>query len=139
MASYNQVTLIGNLTRDVEIKTTPKGSSIGSFGLAVNRKYTTESGEKREEVTFVDITVFGKSAETLAQYTKKGSPLFVEGRLKLDSWDDKATGTKRSKLHVICEQFQFLGGKDGAERSAAPAGRSPAPRGNDAPQDDIPF
>ena len=149
MAYHNKVTLMGNLTRDIEIKQTNGGKSVGSVGMAINRKYTTESGEKREEVTFVDLTIFGKQAETLAQYTKKGSQLFVEGRLKLDSWDDKATGAKRSKLHVIVEEFQFLGSKDGgAERAPArqqepgleqpSQSRGRADRPN-VPEDDIPF
>ena len=149
MASFNQVTLMGNLTRDIELKTTPKGSSIGSFGLAVNRKYTTESGEKKEEVTFIDLTIFGKGADILAKYTKKGNPLFVTGRLKLDSWDDKATGAKRSKLNVIVEDFQLLGSKGDHDDDSRSSAHTPAPSrgaaapknevGNDGPEDDIPF
>ena len=98
MASYNKVMIIGNLTRDPEIKYTPKGTAIADIGLAVNRNYTTDSGEKREEVTFIDVTLWGRVAEIVGEYCKKGRPLFVEGRLQLDSWDDKATGQKRSKL-----------------------------------------
>src|SRR5512137_1138811 len=110
MASFNQVILIGNLTRDPELRYTPKGMAIAKFGLAVNRTWKTETGESREEVTFIDIDAFGRQAETLCQYVKKGSPLFVEGRLRLDQWDDKQTGQKRSKLGVVLEGFQFLGG-----------------------------
>ena len=111
MASYNKVTLIGNLTRDPELKYTPKGTAIADIGLAVNRTYTTEGGEKREEVTFIDVTLWGRVAEIVGEYCKKGRPLFVEGRLQLDTWDDKATGQKRSKLKVVGENIQLLGSK----------------------------
>ena len=113
MASYNKVMIIGNLTRDPEIKYTPKGTAIADIGLAVNRNYTTESGEKREEVTFIDVTLWGRVAEIVGEYCKKGRPLFVEGRLQLDSWDDKATGQKRSKLKVVGENIQLLGSREG--------------------------
>jgi single-strand DNA-binding protein len=113
MASFNKVMLIGNLTRDPEIKYTPKGTAIADIGLAVNRAYTTDSGEKREEVTFIDVTLWGRVAEIVGEYCKKGRPLFVEGRLQLDSWDDKQTGQKRSKLKVIGENIQLLGGREG--------------------------
>jgi single-strand DNA-binding protein len=143
MASYNKVILVGNLTRDPELRYTPKGMAIAKIGLAVNRNWTTESGEKKEEVTFVDVDAFGRQAETLAQYMKKGSPLLVEGRLKLDQWDDKQTGQKRSKLGVIVEGFQFLGGGNreggGGEaprRPAAPSAPSPSP--SSAPEPDMP-
>ena len=109
MASYNKVMLLGNLTRDPEVKYTPKGSAVADIGLAVNRTYTTDGGEKREEVTFVDVTMWGRQAEIAGEYLKKGRPLFVEGRLQLDTWDDKQTGQKRSKLRVVCENFQMLG------------------------------
>ena len=113
MASYNKVTLIGNLTRDPELKYTPKGTAIADIGLAVNRSYTTDTGEKKEEVTFIDVTLWGRIAEIVGEYCKKGRPLFVEGRLQLDSWDDKATGQKRSKLKVIGENIQLLGSREG--------------------------
>ncbi len=115
MASYNKVILLGNLTRDPELRYTPKGSAVARLGLAVNRKYTLETGESREEVTFIDIDAWGKQAELIGQYCKKGSPLFVEGRLKLDQWDDKNTGQKVSKLRVHLENFQFVGAPRGAE------------------------
>jgi single-strand DNA-binding protein len=118
MASFNQVTIIGNLTRDPEIRYTPKGSAVGDVSLAVNRKYKTDSGEAKEETTFVDCTAWGKTAELIGQYCKKGNPLFIVGRLQQDTWEDKATGQKRSKLKVVIENMQFLGGKsDGGERS----------------------
>ncbi len=112
MASVNKVILIGNLTRDPEIKYTPKGMAVAEVGLAVNRKYKVEN-EMREEVTFLDVTFWGKQAEVVGQYMKKGRPMYIEGRLQLDTWDDKQTGQKRSKLRVVAEDFQFLGGKDG--------------------------
>lgn len=104
--------LIGNLTRDPEVRYTPKGTAVTDLGLAINRNYSTDDGDKREETTFVDITFWGRQAETLGQYMKKGRPLYVEGRLQLDTWDDKNTGQKRSKLKVVGENFQFLGGRD---------------------------
>lgn len=165
MANLNKVMLIGNLTRDPEIKYTPKGTAIAAFGLAVNRNYTTETGEKREEVTFIDLEAFGRVAEIIGEYCKKGKPLYAEGRLKLDSWDDKASGQKRSKLKVIVENIQLLGGREGGPggggggphvdadyadsqvaspppaRRAAPAQapRPPADPDLDAAPDDIPF
>lgn len=116
--NLNKLLLAGNLTRDPEMRYTPKGSAICGFGLAVNRKWKTETGDEKEEVTFVDVTAFGKQAEVIAQYLKKGNPLFLEGRLKLDQWDDKKTGEKRSKLAVVLESFQFL--PRGEKQQAAP-------------------
>jgi single-strand DNA-binding protein len=156
MASYNKVILVGNLTRDPELRYTPKGMAIAKIGLAVNRRWTPEGGEQREETTFVDIDAFGKQAETIAQYMKKGSPLLVEGRLRLDQWDDKQTGQKRSKLGVVLEGFQFLGSggtrtegappAEAARRPAAPAAPAaepapPPPSESDGPphEDDVPF
>lgn len=158
MASYNKVILVGNLTRDPELRYTPKGMAITKIGLAVNRRWTSESGEQREETTFVDIDAFGKQAETIAQYMKKGSPMLVEGRLRLDQWDDKQTGQKRSKLGVVLDGFQFLGSggtrtegappAEAARRSPAPAPAPPAaepapasPPEPDGPphEDDVPF
>ena len=110
MPNLNKVMLMGNLTRDPEIKYTPKGTAIANFGIAVNRNYSTESGEKREEVTFIDLEAFGRTAEIIGEYFKKGRPIYVEGRLKLDSWDDKQTGQKKSKLRVVVDSFEFLGG-----------------------------
>ncbi len=112
MASLNKVMLIGNLTRDPEVRYTPKGQAIATFGIAVNRQYTLDSGEKREEVTFVDVTLWARLAEIAGEYLKKGRPVYIEGRLQLDSWDDKATGAKRTKLSVIGENLQMLGSRD---------------------------
>jgi len=110
MASFNKVILLGNLTRDPEVRYTPKGSAVTDLGIAVNRQYTLENGEKREEVTFVDVTFWGRTAEVAGEYLKKGRPIFIEGRLQLDTWDDKQSGQKRSKLKVIGETMQMLGG-----------------------------
>src|ERR1700761_2022073 len=142
MASYNKVILVGNLTRDPELRYTPKGMAIAKIGLAVNRNWTSESGEQKEEVTFIDVDAFGRQAETLAQYMKKGRPLMVEGRLKLDQWDDKQTGQKRSRLGVTLEGFQFIdggnreggGGGDAAPRPARPSSAAkPPPSDSDGP------
>ncbi|MBC2592832.1 single-stranded DNA-binding protein [Ruficoccus amylovorans] len=132
MASYNKVILLGNLTRDPEVRVTPGGMSICKFGLAVNRNFTTKDGEKREETTFVDIDAFGRQAEVIAKYLGKGRSIFVEGRLRLDQWDDKGSGEKRSKLGVVLENFQFVGGRDDAGAGGGNGGgyeqSSPPPR-----------
>jgi single-strand DNA-binding protein len=113
MPSYNQVLLMGNVTRDPQLKQLPSGSAVADFGLATNRKYRTAAGEDKEETCFVDCAAFGKQAEVIHQYCQKGKPLFIEGRLKHDTWEDAKSGAKRRKLSVIVENFQFLGGKDG--------------------------
>src|SRR6187549_2253365 len=123
MPNLNKVMLMGNLTRDPEIKYTPKGTAIAQIGMAVNRNYTLENGEKREEVTFIDIEAYGRQAEVIGEYCKKGRPLYVEGRLKLDTWDDKQSGQKRSKLKVVIESFQFLGSREGGKSEEAPPQR----------------
>ena len=118
MANLNQVLLMGNLTRDVETRHTPSGAMLAKFGLAMNRKFRDgKTNELRDETTFVDIEVWGKQAEVAAKYLSKGKPVFIEGRLRLDQWDDKQTGQKRSKLCVVAERFQFLPGGPGAQRS----------------------
>jgi len=153
MASFNKVILMGNLTRDPELRYTPKGLAIAKIGLAVNRNWTSESGEKKEEVTFVDVDIFGRTAENVGQYMKKGRPILIEGRLRLDQWDDKQTGQKRSKLGVVGEVVQFLGsptggGESGGEaprRPSAPAAAPSAPAPETEPDvpphegDDVPF
>src|SRR4051794_24330679 len=113
MASYNRVLLMGNLTRDPQLKYLPSQTAVAEFGVACNRKFRTAQGEDREEVTFVDVTAWGKQAEVINQYMTKGKPIFIEGRLKLDQWEDKNGGGKRSKLTVVIENFQFVGGRDG--------------------------
>ena len=158
MANLNKVMLIGNVTRDPEIKYTPKGSAVTDLGIAVNRVYTPEGGEKREETTFVDVTLWGRQAEIAGEYCKKGRSIYIEGRLQLDSWEDKTSGQKRSKLRVVGETFQLLGprpggggGGGGEEYSERPPRREQPSSGggfskgsNTAPQppieeDDIPF
>lgn len=160
MASFNKVILLGNLTRDPELKYTPKGTAVAQIGLAVNRVYSNDQGEKVEEVTFVDVDLFGRTAEIANEYLRKGRPVLIEGRLKLDSWDDKQSGQKRSKLKIIGEAMQLLGGRDNAgggggggggdeireSRSSAPPPRRPSappPKAQDPdldqPEDDIPF
>ena len=131
MANFNKVILAGNLTRDPELRYTPKGTAVAKLGLALNRNWTTETGEKREEVTFVDVDAFGKQAEVIAQYLRKGRSLLVEGRLKLDQWDDKQTGAKKSKLGVVLESFSFLDSGNRTAEGGAPvpsAPSAPAPR-----------
>lgn len=133
MPSLNKVLLMGNLTRDPELRVTPKGTPICQFGLAVNRQFKMESGESREEVTFVDIEAWGKQGETIAKYCTKGRPLFVEGRLKLDTWEDKNTKEKRSKMRIVLENFQFLGdGRGGGAGGAGGAGAGGAAAGGAA-------
>jgi single-strand DNA-binding protein len=127
MASFNKVILAGNLTRDPELRYTPKGTAIAKLALAVNRRWTGEDGQQREEVTYVDIDAFGKQAETIAQYLKKGGGILLEGRLKLDQWDDKQTGQKRSRLGVVLDGFTFLGtGRSDGAPSVAPISPGPA-------------
>jgi single-strand DNA-binding protein len=122
MASFNKVFLMGNLTRDVQLKYLPSQTAVAEFGLACNRKFRTANGEDREEVTFVDITAFGKQAEVLNQYMSKGKPIFIEGRLKFDQWDDKNGGGKRSKLTVVVDNFQFIGAPGGRDGGGAGGG-----------------
>jgi single-strand DNA-binding protein len=154
--SFNKVLLMGNLTRDVEIRHTSGNTAVGNFGIAVNRRFKTQSGEQREEVTFVDCEAWGRTAEVMSQYLGKGRSVFIEGRLKLDQWEDKNGGGKRSKLSVVVENFQFVdsnqgggqgqggggGGGGGYARSNAGGGGGgyDGPSGN-APidHDDIPF
>jgi len=150
MASFNKVILVGNLTRDPELRYTPKGTAIAKLGLAVNHKWRNEAGELKEEVTFVDIDAFGKQAETIGQYLKKGRPILIEGRLRLDTWEDKQTNQKKSRLGIVMESFQFLDsgnrgeGDAPTERSARPAAAKPpgaaAEADGPAPEeDDVPF
>ena len=142
--NFNQVILMGRLTRDPELRYTPKGSPIATLGLAINRKTKMEGGEQKEEVTFVDVTAFGKQAETLSQYLKRGSPIHLVGRLRTESWDDKTTGQKRSKLVVVLESFQFLGKQTDeaapARDKQAQAELGTAPKDEPAAEgDDVPF
>jgi len=141
MASLNRVFLMGNLTRDPELRYIPSGQAVCAFGLAVNNKYG--SGDDRKEDTlFIDVTVWGKAAESSAEYLKKGSPVFIEGRLRLRQWDDKETGQKRSKMEVTASTVQFLpsarqGG--GAAKGGSQGGEEPPTDMPSAPDDDVPF
>jgi len=157
MASFNKVILMGNLTRDPELRVTANGNSICKLGLATSRVYSTKDGERREETTFVDIDAFGKQAEVINKYMRKGRPIMVEGRLKLDQWE--SDGQKRSKLSVVLENFQFLGSRDdnddgssggGYEKSSPPARSASAASApattaanfsndNDTLDEDVPF
>ena len=126
MPSLNKVLLMGNLTRDPELRVTPKGTPICQFSLAINRQFKMESGETREEVIYVDVEAWGKQGETIAKYVTKGRPLYVEGRLRLDQWEDKNTKEKRSRMKVVLEQFQFLGdGRGSAVGGAAQGSAEP--------------
>jgi len=150
MANFNKVILAGNLTRDPELRYTPKGLAIAKIGIAINRTWKNETGETKEEVTFVDVDAFGKTAETIGQYLKKGRPILMEGRLRYETWDDKQTNAKRSKLGVVLESFQFLDSgrtEAGGTRPAAPAATAAPAAAAAAPeaeapepeQDDVPF
>jgi len=163
MASVNKVMLLGNLTRDPEIRYTPKGTAVTDLGMAINRIRTGDNGERSEEVTYVDVTLWGRTAELAGQYLSKGRSVFIEGRLQLDQWDDKATGQKRSRLRVVGENMQFIGGQGqgggggnaqgGNQQQSKPAQQQQQTSGDSAPPqsggaaassfdddaDDIPF
>lgn len=112
MASLNKVMLIGNLTRDPEVRYTPKGTAVCDMAIAVNRRFLNEAtGERQEEVTYLDIVLWGKQAELAGQYLAKGRSVYIEGRLQMDTWEDKATGQKRSKIKIVCENMQFIDSK----------------------------
>ena len=163
MASFNKVILVGNLTRDPEVRYTPGGTAVSDIGLAVNRTwFDKQSNQRREDVTFVDITLWGRQAEVAGEYLAKGRSVLIEGRLHLDQWEDKTTGKKQSKLKVVGENMTMLGSKsDGGGggpqgggnrgRGAAPSGGAPARQEPDPaesfydspaeniPDDDVPF
>ena len=148
MPSYNKVLLMGNITRDVQLKQTSGNQSVVEIGVAVNRKYKTKDGQEREEVTFVDCECWGPRAEVIAKYFTKGKPIFIEGRLKLDTWADK-DGQKRSKMRVMIEDFQFVegrgggGGGGGGDEGYAPSRSSGASGGRGGhsgiQEEEIPF
>lgn len=156
-ASFNKVLLMGNLTRDPEVRVTPGGLTIAKFGLAVNRRFRSKEGDTKEETTFVDIDAFGAQAETIQKYCSKGSGIFVEGRLRLDQWQDRTSGENRNKLGVVLESFQFVGGRggdsdgggyssggsdSGYEQSSPPRRSRPAPQSSSDDEfsdDDVPF
>jgi single-strand DNA-binding protein len=154
MANLNKVMLIGNLTRDPEVRFTPSGKAVADISLAINRVWNNDQGQKQEETTFVDITLWGRQAELAQQYLTKGRGVYIEGRLQMDSWDDKETGKKRTKLKVVGDNLQFLpdgrssgngGGAPAQQRSSPPSqraqhqGASAAPADEFQEEDDIPF
>ncbi|TAE90556.1 MAG: single-stranded DNA-binding protein [Verrucomicrobia bacterium] len=157
MANLNKVLLLGNLTRDPELRYTPKGTAVADIAVAINRVWNNEQNQRQEETTFVDITLWGRQAEIAQQYLTKGRGVFIEGRLQMDSWEDKASGQKRSKLKVVAENLQFMPdgkGNAGGGYSSNSGGSSstPARSSNPAPmhgasaddsgfqeEDDIPF
>jgi single-strand DNA-binding protein len=140
MANFNKVILAGNLTRDPELRYTPKGQAVARIGMAINRTWKSETGETKEEVTFVDIDAWGRQAEVIAQYVKRGRPLLVEGRLRLDQWEDKNTHQKQSKLKVVLESFSFLdSNRPEGGAPVEPARSRPAPaQGTAAPPEPPP-
>lgn len=139
MASLNKVFLMGNLTRDPEVRYTPSGAAVGDLGLAVSRKFKAGDGEVREETCFVNVTVWGRQAETCAEYLKKGRPVMVEGRLKYDDWEKD--GKKFNKLTVTAERIQFLGGRDGGGSGSGGGGAATQDTGGASADDDenLPF
>jgi len=155
MANLNKVMLIGNLTRDPELRYTPSGKAVADISLAINRVWVNDAGQKQEDTTFVDVTLWGRQAELAQQYLTKGRGAYVEGRLQMDTWDDKETGKKRSRLKVVGDSLQFLpdgrGGATGGgappqrsngpqqQRSGPPQGASAAPPEDFQEEDDIPF
>lgn len=158
MASFNKVILMGNLTRDPQVRYTPSGTAVTDIGLAVNRVwYDKQSQQKREETTFVDITLWGRTAEIAGEYLAKGRAVLIEGRLQLDQWDDRETGKRRSKLKVVGENMQFVGGRsDGGSQGGGRSSRVEDESGydsgaggfddsfndsapNEPPNDEVPF
>ncbi len=151
MANVNKVTLIGRITRDIELKYTTKGTAVSELGLAVNRSRQDDSGQRIEETTYVDVTLWGRQAELANQYLAKGREVYIEGRLQLDTWQDKTSGQNRQKLRVVGENMQFIGGTGGGSGSSnppqqsqqapqnAPSGGSPAADVKFEEEDDIPF
>lgn len=131
MASYNRVILVGNLTRDPQVRYTPSQTAVAEIGLAVNRYwFDKQTNSRREETTFIDVTLWGREAEVAGEYLAKGRPVLIEGRLHLDTWDDKQTGQKRSKLKVVCERMQLLGSRGEGGGGGGGAGGRGAPREN---------
>ncbi len=138
MASLNRVLLMGNLTRDPELRYIPSGTAVANLGLATNRRYTTQDGERKEEVCYIDIVVWGKTAENCANYLSKGRPVFIEGRLQLDTWETE-DGQKRSKLKVVADRVQFLGGRREDDAPGESGESGAGGMGEVDADDDIPF
>jgi single-strand DNA-binding protein len=141
MSKFNKVFLMGNLTRDPELKYTPSGTAVVGFGIAINRTWKGADGEKKEDVCYVDINMFGRRAEVIEQYFKKGHPIFIDGRLQFQQWETQ-DGQKRNALKVVAESFEFIGGKGDSGAPAASAGsQEPSFPGahNEVPEEEIPF
>lgn len=139
MPNLNKVQLMGNITRDPEVRYTPKGTAVTDISLAINRNFSGDDGERREETTFVEITFWGRQAEIIGEWMKKGRPIYVEGRLQLDSWEDKTSGQQRSRLKVIGEKFEFLGGRDdtgGSSSGGSSRSSNPTPQSSNQRDDD---
>ena len=149
MANFNRVILVGNLTRDPELRHIPSGTAVTDLGLAVNHSWTDRnSNQKNEETTFVDVTCWGRTAEIACEYLHKGRPVLIEGRLKMDEWDDRETGQKRTKLKVVCDNMQMLGSRNNGNSGGGSSGEPPPqaaaaePASNptaDPPDDEVPF
>jgi len=147
MPNYNKVILMGRLTRDPEVRYASNGNAIAKLSVAVNRVWRNKEGQQQEETTFVDVDAFGRQAETISQYLSKGRPIFLEGRLKLDQWDDKQTGQKRSRLGVVLDRFEFIDSRGEGGGSGGGGGNfaqpdAPADSGGGSPppeDDDVPF
>jgi single-strand DNA-binding protein len=134
MANLNKVLLLGNLTRDPELRYTPRGTAVADIGIAINRIWNNEQNQRQEETTFVDITLWGRQAEIAQQYLSKGRGVFIEGRLQMDTWEDKTSGQKRSKLKVVAENLQFMpDGKGGAGGTVSSSHSSSSPRPQPSP------
>lgn len=143
MANLNKVMLIGNVVADPELRYTPKGTAVTDLRMAVNRMWSGEGGQRQEETTFLDVTLWSRQAELASQYLSKGRPVFIEGRLQMETWEDKSTGQKRSRLKIVGENMQFLGGGGGGGRpqaqgggaqQSAPQGEQSVPQGSGPPQ-----
>ena len=137
MANVNKVILIGRITKDIELRNTPKGTAVAELGLATNRSRNDEHGQRQEETTFHDVTLWGKTAELAAKYLAKGREVYIEGRLQMEKWQDKATGQNRSKLKIVGERMEFLGGGNQQQQGQPAAAQAAPPQFN--PDDDIPF
>lgn len=139
--NYNKCLLGGNLTRDPELRYTPKGAAVCGFGIAINRSWKTEAGEKKEEVSFLDVECFGRTAENIAKFFKKGRPIFLECRAKLDQWEDKTSGKKMTKVKFVVESFQFCGGDKASQPDSQPSESRTPVDANTEPVDagDVPF
>lgn len=135
---FLDVSAIGNLTRDPELRVTPKGSAICQFGIAVNKKWKDDAGQEREDVTFIDVEAWGKQGESIAKFFSKGHPIYLRGSIKQDNWEDKQTGQKKSKHKIVLERFEFIRGKGESAPAPTPPRQGALP-GQEIKDDDVPF